>query len=385
MGKKLTYNIIANYINDEKTGNGCKILISEEEFYLQKIKQNKSNAKVQFKIQCGCINKNIFETTFDKFKNRNKKQCNICSGCEKLTIDVMTDRLKSQEISIISKVITKGKSLDFKCHKCNHFFTMTWYNLIKYGCPNCNKMIKDNKFMSTISNKQEDLKIINPNIIILSDKYIGLKSNLICKCLICCCEFEKSWKYLQQGVGCPECSKQIKRAKKILSLDYVINKIKNINKDVLILNQPYVNAIKKLKCECLLCHTVFKKSYKHLLMGVGCPECNKRLGERLIRNYLINNLIEYIEQYKFKDCKNKRCLPFDFYLPEFNILIEFDGIQHSKSVQFFGGEEKFKQQQINDDIKNKYCVSNNIKLIRIPYFKIKDITIILDEELIKKG
>ena len=62
-------------------------------------------------------------------------------------------------------------------------------------------------------------------------------------------------------------------------------------------------------------------------------------------------------------------LRFDFYLPDYNCCIEVDGRQHREIVSRFGGEKAFTQLQNNDKIKNKYCNSNNIHLIRIPYEK----------------
>lgn len=64
--------------------------------------------------------------------------------------------------------------------------------------------------------------------------------------------------------------------------------------------------------------------------------------------------------------KNKY-LPFDFYLPDYNILIEYDGEQHYK-VSFGQNEEKLLKQQEYDKIKTEWCKQNNIKLVRIPYF-----------------
>ena len=76
-------------------------------------------------------------------------------------------------------------------------------------------------------------------------------------------------------------------------------------------------------------------------------------------------------------------MPFDFYLPIYNICIEFDGIQHkngwnhkSKILQ----EESFKIIKNNDNVKNNYCKDNNIELLRIPYSKIKKINKVLDEK-----
>ena len=80
------------------------------------------------------------------------------------------------------------------------------------------------------------------------------------------------------------------------------------------------------------------------------------------------NIIYNIKKKKtFKGCKSKKLLQFDFYLPKYNILIEYDGIQHYKPVGFFGGKKEFKETQMRDNIKNKYCKDNNINLIRIRY------------------
>lgn len=70
-------------------------------------------------------------------------------------------------------------------------------------------------------------------------------------------------------------------------------------------------------------------------------------------------------------------LTFDFYLPEHNICIEYDGEQHFKPIKIFGGNLYFKQIKYHDKIKTQYCKTNNIELIRIPYTKFKNIKQIL--------
>ena len=60
-------------------------------------------------------------------------------------------------------------------------------------------------------------------------------------------------------------------------------------------------------------------------------------------------------------------LPFDFYLHDYNVCIEYDGIQHFKPIEYFGGEEAFQKRQLNDKIKTEYCIDNHITLIRLPY------------------
>lgn len=100
-----------------------------------------------------------------------------------------------------------------------------------------------------------------------------------------------------------------------------------------------------------------------------CPMCNPKrsFGESLVKKYLDSHDIEYIEQFRFKNCKNIYSLPFDFYLPKHNVCIEYQGKQHFQSVDYFGGEEAFEKRKVNDGIKEKYCIENSITLIKIPY------------------
>ena len=60
-------------------------------------------------------------------------------------------------------------------------------------------------------------------------------------------------------------------------------------------------------------------------------------------------------------------LPFDFFIPSLNCLIEYDGEQHFRPVSRFGGEEGFEKLRQRDELKNQYSKKNGIKLIRIPY------------------
>ena len=70
---------------------------------------------------------------------------------------------------------------------------------------------------------------------------------------------------------------------------------------------------------------------------------------------------------KFEDCSHKKKLSLDFFLPDYKICIEYDGEQHFRPVNYFGGLESFERQIIRDKIKNEFCNENQIKLIRFNY------------------
>lgn len=117
----------------------------------------------------------------------------------------------------------------------------------------------------------------------------------------------------------------------------------------------------------------------------GCPLCNKiSNGEDEIYSYLSERGINFIKEHRFDGCKYKRKLPFDFYLPQYKMVIEYNGQQHYEPVKIFGGEENYKQTVIRDEIKKKYCEENNIKMITIPYWDFNNIETILDNELRSK-
>ena len=102
-----------------------------------------------------------------------------------------------------------------------------------------------------------------------------------------------------------------------------------------------------------------------------------------IKKILDNNKIENTSEYTI--FIGDTYYRFDFYLPRYNLFIEYDGEQHYKPVRFFGNEEDaenvFKRTQEHDRIKNQYCKDNNINLLRIPYWETKNIKTIISNHL----
>ncbi len=90
-------------------------------------------------------------------------------------------------------------------------------------------------------------------------------------------------------------------------------------------------------------------------------------GEQMVANYLVKRDIQFVSQAIFKDCKDKRLLPFDFYVPEYNMVIEIDGGQHKKSVGMFGGKAILNSTKKHDQQKIQYCADHGIRMIRLNY------------------
>lgn len=107
--------------------------------------------------------------------------------------------------------------------------------------------------------------------------------------------------------------------------------------------------------------------------------CLISVGEEQIREFLDNHEIKYVRQKRFCDCKDQKPLPFDFYLPQYNIAIEYDGMYHYKNVR--GKQDDYNKMKYHDQIKTQYCIDNNIQLIRIPYWERHNIKSILEQSI----
>ena len=108
--------------------------------------------------------------------------------------------------------------------------------------------------------------------------------------------------------------------------------------------------------------------------GRGCPYCKSSRLEASIHRCLKEQQITSIQQMRFEQCRNERPLPFDFYVPQHNALIEGDGIQHfEERAQFHQNIEGFALQQQKDQIKNTFCRENGIHLLRISYSELDNV------------
>lgn len=197
-------------------------------------------------------------------------------------------------------------------------------------------------------------------------KYKSAKTKIKIKCLIHGI-FEQTPTSHLTGSKCNECVKNFMRNKFSSNKSEFIKKVRIVHGDEYDYSLvKYINAKTKVKIICPE-HGIFEQVPDSHINGNKCPICNTSKGEENIQKILIKLKIYNEKQKTFKDCKYKYILRFDFYLPEFNICIEYNGKQHYKPIDYFGGEELFKLQQLRDQIKIDFCKNNNISLHIIRY------------------
>ena len=192
-------------------------------------------------------------------------------------------------------------------------------------------------------------------------KYLTNRTPVLVKHEKCGYEWKIAPSSLLKKSRCPFCARNAKKDTAFYSKE-----VENLEKNYKVIGK-YKNNKEKVKMVHLECGNDFEMVPGNFLKGQRCPHCSQSHGENFVASFLKEHSIEYEFQKRFKDCKDKRALPFDFYIPALNSCIEFDGIQHFEPVDYFGGEKAFKEVQRRDGIKTKYCKEKGIKLLRIRY------------------
>lgn len=332
------------------------------------------------KIKCKC---KICDYEWSVKPNNllNGRGCPKCAGNVKSTTEEFINRLQqiNPDIEILGTYVNTHTKIGCKCRKCEHEWTPTPRNLLQgRGCPECAKRVRGKLTTEEFINK---LQPINSNIEILGI-YVNTHTKILCRCKIDGYKWKGTPSNLLKGHGCPKCAGLAK-----LTTEEFISKLQPINPDIEILG-TYINTDTKILCKCNRCNHEWEATPDNLLRGRGCPKCKITKGEKRITQYLDNLGIPYIyDKPYFNDLVGTGggLLKPDFIIPSLKIWIEYDGIQHSKPVNFRGAmseqqlQERFKYTQQNDQIKNQYAKDNNWTLIRIPFTEYDNIEQILAE------
>ena len=242
------------------------------------------------------------------------------------------------------------------CPEHGEFWMTPKNHLIqKQGCPKCGYKKRNEKNTSNNENFIRKAKQIHNNKYDYSNVvYIknNIKVNIICPIHG---DFYQTPHDHLQSYGCPKCGGNNKKTNEIFIKES--NIIHNNKYDYS--KVEYINANTKV---CIICpeHGEFYQTPITHINNHGCPFCKiKKLEEILIKPFNKNNI--YTERQKRFKWLGKQSL--DFYLPEYNIAIECQGIQHFKPIDFFGGIDKLKYQRQLDLRKKQLCEENNVKLI----------------------
>lgn len=268
-------------------------------------------------------------------------------------------KLKELNFKLISNYKNAKTSVSISCNLCSEAVDVIPSNFVQrgYSCKRCYR-----KLLIEESCKEKDYSLVN-----FDDEQVFLNCNS------CSINFKCSFVRLRisENENCPTCSNS-----KAKNLDICNNEIKNkFNGSMNLKMIEYKGSREKSIYECNGCGKTNEKYHNKVMMGSRCDFCRDSMN--IWADDLYFNLSEVFgfevkKEIKFDDLKSsvneKYNLRFDFGIyKDGNLvcLIEFDGEQHYKPIEFFGGIKSFQNQKSNDELKNSYCKNINIPLIRI--------------------
>lgn len=251
------------------------------------------------------------------------------------------------------------------CPEHGEFWQAPYNHIRGQGCPICRN---EKKSLTSTSNTEEFInkaKQIHGNKYDYSKvEYIDAKTKV---CIICPIhgKFYQTPNSHLMGHGCFECG-LLSSSPKTLTTEEFIEKARKIHGDKYDYSKvKYINTHTKV---CIICpkHGEFWQTPNCHLDGKGCPLCNESHLERDIRFLFDDNKINY--EYRKRNFDWLNGLELDFYLPDYNVAIECQGLQHFIPKSFGGDEKsKFSKQIELDELKSLKCKNNGVKLIYYSY------------------
>ena len=274
-----------------------------------------------------------------------------------------------------SKVEWKGyqRKVCIVCPEHGEFWQSPFLHLKTLGCPKCSGSFMDQQFFIEKSRAIHGDKYDYSKVI-----YTGNKNKV---CIIC----PKHGEFWQKpnthlmGSGCSKCKDERTSIRLTKSAENFINIAKEVHKNKYDYSEmEYVDRRTPIRIICSK-HGPFMQVPKNHLRGSGCPMCNTSVLEDTITRLLKHHGISFVPGKTFDWLTYNGTLHLDFYLPDYNIAIECQGIQHFKPVDFWNGQEGLEQTQKRDQVKKQLCEQRGIKMIyysnlgiRYPYPVIED-------------
>ena len=279
---------------------------------------------------------------------------------KKLTTEEFKLQLSREhpELELLSDYNGSKNYITVRCTKHNHMFNTkpSWL----HAGSSCQKCYDERRGSTTRKNTdifvKESKEVHNDKYDYSKVEYVGSKVKV---CIICPKhgEFWQTPNKHLSGQGCPKCAGKNK------TTDSIISEFKKIHKEDYIYDKvSYINNSTKV---CIICpkHGEFWQTPDKHLQGEGCPICKSSKLERNVRNFLIENCIEFERQKNF-NWLGKQSL--DFYLPKHNIAIECQGEQHFKEFSGTLTPRKNIDERIRLDItKNELCNENDVKILYV--------------------
>lgn len=244
-------------------------------------------------------------------------------------------------------------------------------------CPTCALKGRADKRRKPHQQFVAEMKIKHPNLVV-GTQYRGAWKPVECTCLTCKTTKNYYPAHLLYS-GCWTCGNKKIGEKLSMELDTFLQKLSVVSPDIEYID-GFVNASNHVNVRCKICGHPWSPKAQSLLQGYGCPICRQSHGEKAIDKYLHEHNVNHIHQKEFDGLVGVggRNLSYDFYFPQYNILLEYQGGYHDGTASN-QTEEQFCKQQEHDRRKSEYAQNHSIQLLEIWYYDFDNIVSILDD------
>lgn len=267
--------------------------------------------------------------------------------------------LVKDEYTFLEPYVNSYTKIKVKHNKCGNVYEVKPNKFISGSrCPYCGGTHKK----TDVQFQQEVHALVGDEYVFL-DTYVNNYTKIRVKHNKCGNVYKVTPSKFLSGNRCPYCAGLVKKTDKQFKHE-VFNLVNN---DYTFLDS-YVNSYTKLRVKHNGCGNVYEVQPNSFLSGKRCPYCNQTpKGETFISKILDNLNINYEYQKMFDDLRDSQPLSYDFYIPDQNILIEYQGLQHYQPIDYFGGDDRFMVQQKHDQMKLDYAKEHWYNLIAVPY------------------
>lgn len=234
------------------------------------------------------------------------------------------------------------------------------------------------------------VKELNKSNIEILGAYKKASEKIKCRCKIDDTIWYPTPMDLLHGQGCPTCGRISSANKRRKTTECFYKEVAEKNPTIEPIGE-YSGIFNKMQFRCKICSTIWTTIPDRIINAkCKCPKCIAYKNENKIISILERWGYNVQTQKRFNDCRDKNPLPFDLYIPENNILIEYDGEQHYKPIrrgntEHDSGETLLKYTHKHDLIKTEYCKTHGIPLIRIPYWEADNMESFLFDEMVRCG
>lgn len=298
---------------------------------------------------------------------------------KKLSDQEYRKRLKARisTIEVLSPYMGITSRLSFKCLICENIWESSAKSVLhRTGCPKCGQLKArlTKKWNLTTTSFIERLDPTFASKIEVLGEYLGFNQKIKVKCKICSATWDTKATNLVRKQGCSICGHLVTGSKCRKTHEEFVERVKKFHNGSIKVTSAYQRVDLPITFICLFCNKEQQKAAASNLYRRGCVYCNMSNGERKIRSLLEESNIKFVPEFSFP----KSRLRFDFAIlneGKLSHLIEFNGRQHYEEVEWFGGNSRLKIQKENDLRKEKLCLEQGIKLIKVSYEKYSSLTI----------